>query len=191
MVKLKKWFFSSDAFQYLGHVITPQRLHIGTKSINAVRDLKYSMTMFLLRSLRRLCNKYCQFVPHFVRVAGPLNKTLDKGQSTKFELKDNEQRTVSNLTQKLASPPVLYSSRPKRQFVIEIDVCNKQVCCVLLQEHGSGEFRPIGHRGRTPNDIQKNYDKIIKSVGSCLCCAYAPPVFGRKSICRKKDHQSM
>lgn len=64
MLVLRKCFLFSDAVDYLGHLTTPRRLHIATKTIKALRDLKYPMTTFKLRSFLRLCNGYRQFAPN-------------------------------------------------------------------------------------------------------------------------------
>lgn len=138
-LKLKKCFLTPDAIDYRGHVITPPRLHITTKTINAVRDLRCPMAKPEMRSFLGLCNVYQRFVPKFSRLAAPLMKRLKKVEPALVDLND-ERRTVDNLKQELITAPVLPLPRPEGQLVTEADACEKQAGCVLLPEQESGEF---------------------------------------------------
>lgn len=157
-LKLKKCSFFFDAVNYLGHAITPRRLHIGTKTIDAVLNLIYLTTMSELRSFLRLCNVYCRFVSSFARVAGPLNRPLRKGEPTRIKLNDDKRRKVDNLEWKLTSPPVLALPRLEGQCMVETDAWDEQVGCVLLHKQESGEIRPVVYWSRMLNDAEKNYD---------------------------------
>lgn len=124
---------------------TPQRLHIATRTIDAVRDLKFVTTLSGLRSLLELCNVYRRIAPNFSRMAAPLIKHSKIGEPTAFELNDEEQQTIDALKKEPITPPVLALPRLEVQLVIETDACDKHVGSVLLQEQEEGELRSIGY----------------------------------------------
>lgn len=68
-LKLKKCHFFTDAIDYLGHVITPGRLQVATKTDETVQTLKYPTTTTELRSFLGLCNVYRRFMSNFARKA--------------------------------------------------------------------------------------------------------------------------
>lgn len=89
--------FLSDVIDCLEHVIAPRRLHIATKTVDAVRNLKYPMTTSELRLLLELCCIYCRFVSNFSRMAARINERLKKGVPNTFNLNDEKQQMVDNM----------------------------------------------------------------------------------------------
>lgn len=79
---LRKCFHFSNKIEYLGHVITPRRLHIAMRTIDAAPNLKYQTKMSEYRSFLGMCNVYYQLVSKFSRVAAPFSRKLKKGKPT-------------------------------------------------------------------------------------------------------------
>ena len=68
-LKLRKCECFVEKIKYLGHVVRPGTLTQLTQ----------------LRSFLGLCNVYRRFVPHYAKIAHPLNQLLKKGQPVQLE----------------------------------------------------------------------------------------------------------
>ena len=78
-LKLRKCKFFSASVDYLGHIITPGKLHAAVINTDAVKGFKEPTTQTGLKSFLGLCNVYRRFVPNFARTAAPLQQLLRKG----------------------------------------------------------------------------------------------------------------
>ena len=191
-LKLKKCFFFCDKIDYLGHVISPGKLEVASKTTEAIKGLSYPTDVSQMRSFLGLCNDYRRFVPNFTRLAKPLNRKLKKDRSIRFELDDSEKEAVDALKEKLTSTPVLALPRATGQFTIDTDACDYQVGCVLLQRQDDDSLRPIGYWSRTLNPAETRYDTTHKE---CLAVVWAvlmlrPYVEGTHFVVRT-DHQAL
>lgn len=59
-LKLKNYFFFSNAMDFSGHMILLRQLYIAMKTANAIQNLQYATTTFGLRFFERMCNFYLQ-----------------------------------------------------------------------------------------------------------------------------------
>lgn len=82
---------------HFGHAITPERLHIATETIDAVRDSRYPTITSGSRLLLTPCSAYPLFVPNFLQILVPLNRRLKKGESATIELIVEEWQTLGDL----------------------------------------------------------------------------------------------
>lgn len=96
-LKQKKYFLFSHAINYLGRMITLERIHIATKTMDAALNLEYPRTTSGLRLFLRLCNFYRKFVSNFARIAVPLNKRPIKSEPMQIELNDEKRNIVDEL----------------------------------------------------------------------------------------------
>lgn len=154
-MNLKKVFISLDAIDYFGHVFTPRRKHIITKTDKAVRGLKYPTSKPDPRSFLVLSSIYFQVIPNFLRVAAFSIKLLQKCESSQLELNNEKQQTVDDLKQKLVALSLLTILRPNRKFAFGTDACDKKVGCVFIEEQKSGKLQPIECCIRTLKDGEK------------------------------------
>ena len=88
-LKLKKCQFLQQRVDYLGHIVSPRKLAVASKSVEAVKKMRPPHDVSSLRSFLGLCNVYRRFVPNFARIATPLTKKLKK-EEVKDILKKEE-----------------------------------------------------------------------------------------------------
>lgn len=95
-MKLKKCYFFSNAMNYLGHVITPGRLHMETKTMETIGTLRYSINTTEQQAFVDLCNVYRRFVSDFVRKGAPLDKPLKNGNRRNWARTEKERPRWKN-----------------------------------------------------------------------------------------------
>ena len=114
-LKLRKCEIFVENIKYLGHVVRPGSLEIDAARIAALEQVKYPQTQTKLRSFLGLCNVYRRFVPHYAKIAHPLNQLLKKGQPVQLEGFDEScKKAFHKLKKAILAPPVLVL--PKRTF---------------------------------------------------------------------------
>ena len=143
-LKLKKCDFFRKKLEYLGHTVTPGKLAVANKTIDAVRDFVQPLTQTQLRSFLGLCNVYRRFVPNFARVAAPLNQLLKKDTPANLPEFTNEQyNSFRSLQKALTSAPILALPRTDRPYSVDTDACNYQVGCALFKTDEDGIRHPV------------------------------------------------
>lgn len=142
-LNLKKHFCFTNAVDCYGHVLMSKRSHVATKTKHAVSNLKYSMTTSELRSLPAQCNVHRRFIPNVSQTAAFRKRQLKNGEPDTLELNDDKRQTIKDLRWKIRTTQVLALQTPERQFIIKTDTCDKQVGCVLPQEHEEGYIRSV------------------------------------------------
>lgn len=90
-----------------------------------------------------------------------LNPKLGKGQSFHFGyLNETEFEAMETLQQRLPSQPIWALSRPNGRYTLDIDACNNQVGCFLLQEQPGRAAKPVGYWSHALNQAEYVYDKM-------------------------------
>ena len=192
-LKLRKCKFFADHVDYLGHVITPGKLHVATTNTDAIRGFLPPRTQTELKSFLGLCNVYRRFVPNFARTAAPLQRLLRKGQPFDLAPLDEDQREAFILLKEaLAQPPVLQLPRSDLPFSIDTDACEHQIGCALLQTYPDGIRYPVGFWSRSLNPAERNYSVSEKE---CLAVVWAMqllrPYLERNHFQVFTDHQPL
>lgn len=162
-LKLKKCFLIFYAIDYLGHVITPRRLYTAIKTIDAIRVLKYSTAMSELQYLLIL-RKFCRrLVSKFSQMPLSQRKTIER-QTDAIAAKWQRGTDGKWLGTKAHSSSCLRIAEIWKTTLIETDICNEQLACVISQKQESVDSRPIGYQCRTFHDAWNKYSKSHESV---------------------------
>lgn len=99
-IKLKKCSFFSKIIDYLGNITAPGKLHVTTKSTEAIRALHYLTTVSELQQFLGSCNIYERFVLNLLKLAPFLTKKLKKAMRLQFSLKEKKMKAVKVLKDK-------------------------------------------------------------------------------------------
>ena len=192
-LKLRKCNFFADSVDYLGHVITPGKLHVSTTNTDAVRGFKAPRTQTELKSFLGLCNVYRRFVPNFARTAAPLQQFLCKGQPYELpEFNEDQYHAFNLLKQAISEPPVLRLPQSNLPYSLDTDACQHQIGCALMQTHPDGMRYPIGFWSRSLSPAERNYSVSEKE---CLAVIWAiqllRPYLERTHFEVYTDHQPL
>ncbi|CAI7787228.1 unnamed protein product [Closterium sp. NIES-53] len=153
-VKLSKSEFALKKVQFLGHMVSAQRVHVDPKKIEAVRTWKTPENVKELRKFLGFANYYNRFVPQYAKIATPLTNLLKK--NTPFKWEDVQQQAMEQLKTALTSAPVLILPDPQKDYVIEADASDQAVRAVLMQDQGKG-LQPIAYLSKKLHGAEINY----------------------------------
>ncbi|GJP31981.1 hypothetical protein CLOM_g16533, partial [Closterium sp. NIES-68] len=71
-VKLSKSEFALKKVQFLGHMVSAQRVHVDPKKIKAVQTWKTPENVKELLQFLGFANYYNKSIPHYAKIAAPL-----------------------------------------------------------------------------------------------------------------------
>lgn len=155
---------------FLGYVIKPGTWKLA-HTINAIYSLQASSNITELCSLLGLCNVFRWFLPNFARTTAPPNCKLGMDHTGVYKaLSDEELNALYLIQQKPTSSPGLALPRSWRTYRVEIDACDRQVGCVLLQKRPNGHDTPICYWSRSVTDAESSYDA---THGECFAVVWA------------------
>ncbi|CAI7932864.1 unnamed protein product [Closterium sp. NIES-54] len=141
-VTLSKSEFALKKVQFLGHMVSAQRVHVDPKKIEDVCTWKTPENVKELQQFLGFANYYNRFMPQYAKIATPLTNLLKKNTSFKWE--DVHQQAMEQLKTALTSAPVLILPDPEKDYVIEVDASDQAVGAVLMQDQGKG-LQPIAY----------------------------------------------
>ena len=177
----------------MGHVITPGKLGVAQKTVDAVKYFKLPETQTHIKSFLGLCNVYRRFVPNFARVAKPLNNLLKKGNPSKLQpLNEEEINAFNTLKNALISPPILKLPRKNLPYSLDTDACGYQIGVALMQTYEDNTRHPIGYWSRSLNKAEQNYTVTEQECLAVVwACQILRPYLEGAPFTIYTDHQAL
>lgn len=148
-IKIKKCKFFKDKVEYLGHIITPDRLQVDEANTPLLlRNALPPRNKSELRCFLGLCNVYRRFIKNFSQIAGPLNELLKKNNPDKFTFTEEQTKQFNRLIGEVTSPPILRLPKRNSPLSVDADASAYGLGCVLFQTDEETARHPIGFRSR-------------------------------------------
>lgn len=112
-----------------------------------------------LRFFLGLCNVYRRFVLNFALIAAPLTNMLRNDNLHTFPyMTDAEMSSFRRLKDAFVKPPVLSLPISDLTYVLDTDICNKQLDAVLMQRHEYKALKSISYYSNILTTSERNYD---------------------------------
>ena len=159
-----KCSFGTDTITHLGFKYTSSGVAPSPDKTKAISDWPTPRTIKDVRSFVGLLNFYRRFIPHFAKIAGPLNALTSSGTAFTWEPKHAE--AFSKLKEALVSPPLLDYPLKTDQFVLSTDASDSGLGAVLSTARGT----VIEYASRTLSNAEKKYATTEKE---CLAIVWA------------------
>ena len=192
-LKLRKCEFFVEKIKYVGHVVRPGTLEIDAARMAALEQVRYPQTQTKLKSFLGLCNVYRRFVPHYAKIARPLNQLLKKGQPVQLEGFDEEcKKDFHKLKEAILAAPVLALPKKDLPYSVDTDASEYEIGAALFQTYPDAQRKPIRVFSRTLAAAERNYSVSEKE---CLAVIWAvqtlrPYLYGEHFIVHT-DHASL
>ena len=122
--------------------------------IQAVQHWKVPTTVTAVCSFLGLAGYYCQFIPHFVKIAALLTNLTQK--NTPFTWSPREGEAFKELKEVLQHAPVLQLEDPTREYIVTTDANDFAMGAVLSQIQEDGEH-PVTYESCKMNATEMNY----------------------------------
>jgi len=123
VVKSNKYAFGIPQVEYLGHVISKERVATDPKKIQAVIDWPEPQNVKQLRGFLGLTGYYRKFVKNYRSISKQLTQLLRKEYAIK---------AFRNLKKVMTQPPVLSLPDLNKPFVVETDTSGSDIGVVLI-----------------------------------------------------------
>ncbi len=153
-LRLAKCKFEKDKVDYLGVVISRERIHINPVKVKGLKNWPQQLsTLKQVRSTLGILGYQWPFIPGFAHIAHPLTNLLKKG--TEFLWMDTHTQAVKRLIDIMLNDPILYHPDPLKQFTLEVDASAFATGAILYQEHeGTRRKRLVGYHSQTFNPAE-------------------------------------
>ena len=177
-IKPKKSFFFQSKVLFLGHTLSKEGISPNPKKVQKVKDWPVPTNVKEVHSFLGLASYYRQFIPQFVKWAGPLYNLIHPVVTKKtcarirlppleqnlppFEWTPSHQDPFDRLKLVLISAPVLAYWNYDKPFLLETDASLKGLGAVLSQEDDNGNMHIISYASCTP------YEKSMHNYSLCV-----------------------
>ena len=131
-VKKEKCEFDQTEIKFLGHLISKSQIRMDGAKVAAIRDWLAPTKVTKLRSFLGLANYYRRFIMGYSKIASSLMDLLKKER--KWEWDAECQATFQKLKDAITSKPVLRLPDLEFPFEVHMDVSNRALGGVLVQE---------------------------------------------------------
>ncbi len=161
--------FKKERVDYLGVVISRERIHIDPLKVEGLRNWPRKLdTLKQVRLTLGILGYQRPFIPGFAHIARPLTNLLKKGAN--FLWTDAHSQAVEKLIDITLNDPVLYCPDPLKQFILEVNASAFATGAILYQEHkGTKRKRPVGYHSQTFNPAEQNYDVYDREFLAIIC----------------------
>ena len=186
-----KCFLGYRNLEFLGHNVGEGALTTSPVLLKKIQETERPSTKKQIRSFIGLTSFYRKYIPNFSEVALPLTDLTRKGQPTKVEWGEPQEKAYMTLKALLAKPPILKLPDFSKQFVLRTDASDLGIAAILMQEHDNEMF-PVAFASKKLLQRQRNYSTIERE---CLSIVWAVQKFeaylwGRDFVIQT-DHQPL
>jgi len=148
--KLSKCEFWMDEVQFLGHVISAQRITVDPTKVDAVVKWESPKSATKIRSFVGLADYYRRFIEGLSKIVAPLTQLTRKDQP--FTWTDKCGESFQELKRRLTSAPILVIPDVGKPFVVYCDASHLGLGCVLMQEK-----KAVAYASRQLKVHERNY----------------------------------
>ncbi|XP_047331390.1 uncharacterized protein LOC124934951 [Impatiens glandulifera] len=184
LVKQSKCSFGQKKLDYLGHLISGNRVEVDPQKISCIQDWPVPKNIKALRGFLGLAGYYRRFVCNFGVIGKPLHGLLKKGM---FKWSDEADKSFKALKQALMTTPVLALPNFSEDLEVETDASYYGIGAVLMQKG-----RPIAYLSKAISKTHLGFSTYEKELLVVLMAVtkWRHYLYGRYFIIRT-DHQSL
>ncbi|KAN0021499.1 hypothetical protein ACTFIU_010099 [Dictyostelium citrinum] len=151
----KAELFKSNV-KFFGHMVSKEGFKPVLDKVEAINNLPEPTTVTEVRSFLGSCNYLRRFIPNYSELTARL-ATLTGTKTTRITISEEMREDIKKLKQAITSTPVLAKPDYSKSFDVYIDASDIGTGCVIMQDDGDGNIRPILYDSCRFNKYQKNY----------------------------------
>ena len=166
-ISLKKSVFHVDTVEFLGNIVGKDGVTISKKKVESILSWKAPRSVKDLQIFIGFANFYRRFIANFSKACKPITDTLKtKGDKKLWSWGPEQDKAFEELKQRFTSAPILGHFYPNRKTVIQTDVSDFALGCILSQDLGK-RLHPVALHSRKLNDAERNFkihDKELLAI---------------------------
>lgn len=167
-LKLSKCEFLRQRIKFLGHIITPNGMHMDPSKLQAIRDFPVPRNKKEMQSFVGFVNFYRKFSSNHASIIGPLIDLIKKGIPWKF---GSEEVKLFNRVKESFTEKYLCHPKFDHVFYLQTDASKIGLGAELFQLSNEGERQTISFASRTLNAAERNYSiteiELLSIVFAC------------------------
>ena len=143
-LKPQKCQFEVTEVEYLGVIISEDRIAMDPVKVNSIKNWKRPTTLHKLRAFLGFLNFYRMYIRNFSMLAAPLNALIAHcAKGGHFHWEYEHESTFQALVDAVWTAPILRQACFDDPFVIDCDTSAYAIGTVLQQEGEKGKLHPI------------------------------------------------
>ena len=139
-----KCLFGTKLVDFLGHLVGGEWITVNDENLEKIRHTRRPTTKKEVRSFLGLANYYRDHIPSFAAISAPLSDLTKKGQPTRVQWGDPQEKAFVNLQRSLLRRPILRVPDYTKTFVLKTDASNRGLGAALMQQH-EGKYHPVAY----------------------------------------------
>ena len=164
-LKPQKCQFEVTEVEYLGVIISEDRIAMDPIKVNGIKNWKRPTTLRELRAFLGFLNFYHMYIHNFSLLATPLNALVAFcAKGGKFHWEYEHESAFQALVDAVCTAPILRQPRFEDPFVVNCDASAYAIGTVLQQEGEKGKLHPITFLSQTLDATQRNWDIYDKEL---------------------------
>ena len=164
-----KCVVGSNRASFLRHSIESGRISLHEDNVFKIKNARRPQTKKETRSFLGFTDYYCDYLPHYAKIAAPPYDLTKKGKPNRIVWGDREENAFVVLKEKLLCKPLLKLPDMQKPFVLRTDASDLGLDTVLLQTHEE-ELFPVSYASRRLSNSEKNHSTIERE---CLAIIWA------------------
>jgi hypothetical protein len=154
-LKPQKCQFEVTEVEYLGVIISEDRIAMDPIKVNGIKNWKRPTTLRELRVFLGFLNFYRMYIRNFSLLAAPLNAlVVFCAKGGKFHWEYEHELAFQALVDAVCTAPVLRQPRFEDPFIVDCDASAYAIGAVLQQEGEKGKLHPVAFLSRTLDATQ-------------------------------------
>ena len=176
-LKAAKCYFFYPEVEFVGHLVGEYGIKMMPGKVEKVQNWLVPKDVKDVRGFLGLAGYYRRFIKNFAQMALPMTKLTCK--ATKFEWKEEQQRSFDQLKEALTTAPVLCKPDYTKEWVLEVDASDLAVGAILSQE-AEGEVHPVYYWSRQLGKAERNYSTTDRECLAVVaaCKKFRPYILG-------------
>jgi len=169
MLKASKYEFHTTKIEYLGYVISPQRLRMDEEKIRTIKEWKEPTNVKGIQSFLGFANFYRRFIQDYSRITTPLTRLTRKEVS--WEWGDEQQTAFNTLKTAMVREPILQHFDPERPVTVDTNASDYAIRAICSQPNDNGILHPVAYYSQKLKDPEWNYkidDKELLAIVDAL-----------------------
>jgi hypothetical protein len=152
-LKLEKCKFAQTKIQYLGHIVSYNKIEMLPKNLDKIHGLSPPKNVKELQKFLGLINYYRRFIQGLAYLTEPLLINL---RQSKWVWEKDQQEAYAKILRKFTEEPILKLPDFDRPFILKTDASDTGYGAVLAQEF-DGVEHPISFSSGSFCPAQRNY----------------------------------
>ncbi|KAI2651181.1 Transposon Tf2-9 polyprotein [Labeo rohita] len=157
LLKAEKCEFNLTTVQFLGYIITSDRVQMDQKKVQAVAEWPQPQTVKEMQRFLGFANFYRRFIKNYSLLSAALTSLL-RGTKKTLTWTPAAETSFQWLKEAFTSAPILRHPNPDLPFIVEVDAANLGVGAVLSQATGKPPvIHPCAYFSKKLTTAEQNY----------------------------------